>query len=272
MSRQDRRRPYDPGVPHPRRFEEADSFGATRGLPAAACLSIGGAVLDFAGDRPGIVLEIGAGRGEIGVHLATGPRPYLGLDSSRDMLARFARRGGPAALVECDASASWPVRAGGAALVFGSRVFHLLDGRHAGREAARALAPGGVLLVGRVRREPADPRERLRDLLRAALLRRGFESPDARESARRVVETLRTFGAEALPAATVCSWEAPRRPGSSLATWRSRAGLPGCPDVPPAAKEDILAEIEASWRTEFGDPDAPVDSREWFVVEGARLP
>jgi hypothetical protein len=120
-----------------------------------------------------------------------------------------------------------------------------------------------------VGREPG-PREILRRSLAEALARRGVVRRDAREVASGAVAALVVEGAGVLPRVVLARWTTVRRPGASLETWRTRPGLPGCPGLALSDKNAILGEVEEAFRAEFGDPEAPVDSAEWFDLEGAR--
>ncbi len=80
--------------PQALRFDDqAVDFDRRAGLPADACRAVAEAVAETAEnlaiDLPGPLLDLGAGTGEIGVQLAHGKRPYLGLDLSVPMLASF---------------------------------------------------------------------------------------------------------------------------------------------------------------------------------------
>jgi SAM-dependent methyltransferase len=253
------------------RHARAGAFDAEKGIPEEACREVARAILEAAGAASGAAVEIGAGTGRIGRFLAD-ERPYAGLDSSRSMLSAFARRTPRGRLVEADAAGRWPLRAGSAALVFGARVFHLLDADHVAREAARVLARGGVFLSGRVGRESGGAREILRRSLIEALARRGLGGRDVREVASDVLDVLRSHGASRLAPTVVTRWTTTRRPAASLETWRAREGLPGHPSVGSVVKAEILAEVEAQGRAAFGDLEAPVHSDEWFELEGARVP
>src|SRR5262249_1659069 len=148
--------------------EQAVSFDRRAGLPDAVCAAIAREVLALA--RAGatdLVLEIGAGTGQIGYHLCTGPARYLGFDASAAMLQVFGRRcrdgGRAASLLHADGRRRWPVDDGAARAIFGSRALHLLPVEHLVDEALRTAAPrGAALIVGRVQRSPDSLRSVLR--------------------------------------------------------------------------------------------------------------
>ncbi len=149
------------------RFDaQATGFDRRAGLPAEAVEAIAAAVVATATPVPGgVLLEIGAGTGEIGVELArAAAMPYVGVDASLSMLARFrsrlhassasARHG---AIVQADADRLWPIGVGRARIVFMSRALHLLE---LGRVAAelRALR-SRARLCGRRRARAARARQ-----------------------------------------------------------------------------------------------------------------
>src|SRR2546429_2176449 len=112
---------------HARDFDrQASSFDRHAGLPMAAQHAVADALVRMAALGPAdLVVEIGAGTGQIGRALCAMPVRYLGVDLSSPMLARFAdwsrRHGCAAALAVADANRWWPLRDGSAKAIFGSR-------------------------------------------------------------------------------------------------------------------------------------------------------
>jgi dTDP-glucose pyrophosphorylase/SAM-dependent methyltransferase len=97
---------------------------------------------------PGPVVEVGCGRGHLLRRLREKPwlaaRTLVGIDLSR---AVFALRAPSLAGVRGDGE-SLPLRDGSvAALVYDGALHHLIDYPHGLREATRALAPGGILVL-----------------------------------------------------------------------------------------------------------------------------
>jgi 23S rRNA (guanine745-N1)-methyltransferase len=97
----------------------------------------------LAAGPPGGVVDVGAGTGWWLARVLDGApeREGVALDSSKPALRRAARAHPRAAAALCDAWRALPVRDGAAALVLS--IFAPRDGD----EIARALAPGGALLV-----------------------------------------------------------------------------------------------------------------------------
>lgn len=162
-------------------FDEqaGEVFEARAGFPPGVAEQIAEALLRYAEVAPGdLIVEIGAGTGLIGQWLARPPARYLGLDASQPMLDVFAPRlpGGPeASLRHADADQPWPVADGTARVVFGSRVFQLLDPEHLVREAYRVGCPDRAVLVqGRLERSAGSPKVLLRRQLHQRLRAHGL--------------------------------------------------------------------------------------------------
>ena len=82
--------------------------------------------------RPGdLLLEIGAGTGEIGFEIARLHGRYVGLDLSLPMLRVFRGHqvglSAPLALIVGDADRTWPITDQSVQAIFGSRSLHLLS-------------------------------------------------------------------------------------------------------------------------------------------------
>lgn len=130
----------------------AGFYDETRGFPpgeerAVAGLFVRAGALTSASR----VLEIGVGTGRIALPLAAHVGFYAGIDLARPMMDRLRAKqsGEPVALIQGDITRLPLVRAAFEAVV-AVHIFHLVPGwRAALAEAARTLAPGGVLLIGR---------------------------------------------------------------------------------------------------------------------------
>ena len=115
--------------------EQAESFDQRAGLPAGVADSIVREFLLLAQVGPGdVVLEVGAGTGQIGMALCQHPLHYVGFDVSVAMLDLFRRRCSgntrPVSLIEADGNSPWPAGDGSVRAVFSSRTVHLLDAGH----------------------------------------------------------------------------------------------------------------------------------------------
>jgi ubiquinone/menaquinone biosynthesis C-methylase UbiE len=259
--------------------DQAGDFDRRAGLPADVPEKIAQALGRMAGLDSGNgagpgegsgLLEIGAGTGEIGIHLAGLPARYLGLDRSLPMLKAFRVRGGAAArLVQADGNAPWPVSAGTVGLVFGSRSLHYLRVPHLASELRRVASRRGIALVaGRIRREDGSVKEEMRRRMRHLLKGRGFTGLGGRNRDA-VGDALAREGWTPLGPLVVASWEVASSPLQSLESWRGKAGLAGL-EVPDGAKRAVLEELEGWARERFGDLSVSVNSIESYVLEGMR--
>jgi len=129
----------------------ADYYDATRGFPPGVEDRVADLFVQAGGLGPASrVLEVGIGTGRIAVPLAARVARYAGADLSAPMLGKLAgkRSALPIDLVRADATAL-PFSDGRFHTLIGVHVFHLIPGwRAVLAEAARVLAPGGLLLHG----------------------------------------------------------------------------------------------------------------------------
>ena len=267
---------------------QARGFDRRAGLPPAAAEAVARTVVELAAAASpaagGLLLDLGAGTGEIGVQLArdsdaAGDRlAYLGIDLSLAMLAAFrgklpggadaARR---AALAAADADRPWPLRAGRVRAIFLSRAAHLLDPERLLAEASRAAHPAGALLIlGRVRREPESLRATLRREMRRLLAERGIAGRSGEEARRRLLTLATERGLRPLPPQEAASWEVAERAADSLAAWRATPGLAGTA-VAPEVRRDVLDSLAAWAEERYGGLDAVREATERYELTGVRL-
>ena len=189
------------GAGEPERFDaQARGFDMRAGLPAGAARAVARAVLEIAAVGPDdLLVELGAGTGEIGQHLIESVS-YVGVDRSGAMLELFREKlvsvdDTRVRLFCMDANRPWPVGDASAAVVFASRVTHLLDAEHLIAELQRVCRSGGHFLVGRVIRDPDGVKSRLRRQRRLMLRQQGVASRDAKEATERAFCELAACGA-----------------------------------------------------------------------------
>jgi hypothetical protein len=256
-------------------FDEQGSgiFEARAGFPDGVAEQIAGAVRSYGGLRPGdLILEIGAGTGLIGRWLARPPYRYLGVDNSRPMLETFRPRlPAGASLRYADANRRWPVEDGCARVIFGSRVFQLLNPEHLVDEANRVAQPeGAVLIHGKVERQRESPKAVLRRKLHERLTAHGYRPRPAGRLLERIFERATATGGTALPPSTVASWRREVRPTDPIDEWRQTHSMGG---ITPSAEVSaaVLAEL-STWVAEtYGEPAAPVTTEESYVLTGVQL-
>ncbi len=254
--------------------DQALQYDGRVGLPASVGSLIARSIIRHANAGPGdLVVELGVGTGEIGVHLSRLPVRYIGLDSSQAMLDVFRAKvvGGAPSLVIADCNQPWPLPDGSAAVVFASRVIHLLEPEHVARESVRIGRSGGVLMLGRVLREPDSIKEHLRRRRQELLVDAGIIPRQGEAGTRRVVERCRAAGAESLGRRVVAEWTGKTTPAEVIAGWASLSRM-GSVSVGPGTRTDILDELRHWAQAEFGDIDRPEALRERYAIDVVRLP
>jgi hypothetical protein len=224
---------------------------------------------------PHLLLDLGAGTGDIGLELLARGISYRGVDVSGGMLAVFRERAAALGLVPdlvvADAGDRWPADDGSVRVVFGSRSLHWIETSHLASEAARVASPeGAVLLIGRVVRDPEDPRERIRAAMRELLRESGYEGRSGGARAREGIAECVRRGWHPLPSRVAAAWTVKRRPRSSLDDWRSKPGLGGR-DVPDDVKERVLTEVLRFTKDTFGNIETPIDVTERYVLDGVEM-
>ncbi|MDA8018360.1 MAG: class I SAM-dependent methyltransferase [Thermoanaerobaculia bacterium] len=234
-------------TPDPASFDgRAGEFDRRSAPPAEAAVDIAQAVDEMSRDAaPGAVLDLGAGTGALGAPLARCCAArgvvYLALDVSLGMLARFRGHlsgAQPVSRIRADASRVWPIADGSTGAIFAARAAHLLDAGRFLEEVRRVLVPGGVLLLGAVRRSPESPRAQLRRKLHALLAEHGIRP----RSARRRHGELATLVGPGDPPQTVASWTVTESLELALSAWQRPGHLIGR-DVPALLRREVLEDL-----------------------------
>ena len=252
--------------------EQAADFDLRAGLPASVARRVAAALVELAPTGSGVILDLGAGTGQIGEHLVRGGARYLGIDVSGPMLAVFRRKlGAGGSLVRADAGAPWPIADGKVELVFFSRAAHLLPPAVLVEETLRVATPEGALAVfGGVKSEPDSLRAVLRREMRRLLAEHGVEARRASDSQGRLAGALAERGGEVLPVRTAASWPVVHRAGDALAAWRAKSGLGGRA-VTPEVQDSVLRRLEDWIRERYGSLDAARDATERYELVVVRL-
>ncbi|HEX6903390.1 MAG TPA: class I SAM-dependent methyltransferase [Thermoanaerobaculia bacterium] len=254
---------------------QAPDFDLRAGLPAGVAQRVAAALAELAPAGDGVILDLGAGTGQIGEHLAGGRSRYLGIDVSGPMLAVFRRKLGArahGALVRADGGVPWPIASGRVKLVFSSRAAHLLPPAVLVEETLRVASPAGALAVfGGVRSEPDSLRAVLRREMRRLLAEHGVEARRAGDAQGRLAGALAERGGEVLPVRTAASWTVVHRAGDALAAWRAKSGLGGRA-VTPEVQDSVLHELESWIRERYGSLDVARDATERYELTAVRLP
>ena len=260
----------------PERFDgQAPDFDRRAGLPADAATAVARAVVEIAAAGPdGLLVELGAGTGEIGQHLIESIR-YVGIDRSGAMLELFREKLAGAddariRLSRTDANGPWPVGDDSAAVVFASRVGHLLDAEHLIAELRRVCRSGGYFLVGRVIRDPDGLKSRLRRHRRQLLRQRGVTPNDAQEATERALSELVAAGAVRVDPRSVTTWTASASAREILDAW-GVVGAMGGKRLDPASRARVLTDVESWAARELGDLGEVATWEERYVLEGVRM-
>ena len=261
---------------------QAADFDLRAGLPPEVARRVAAAVVALAPAGGGVLLDVGAGTGQIGEHLAgawaaRGRRRYLGIDLSGPMLAVFRRKlgaaGAGAALVRADGGVRWPVAGGTVRVLFMSRAAHLLPPEVLVEEALRVASPrGAVVVFGCARSRPDSLRAVLRREMRRLLAEHGGVEPRRAVAAQRTIaDALARRGGEVLPVVTAASWAVVHHARHSLAAWRAKPGLGGRV-VTPEVQEGVLRRLEEWIRQRYGSLDVAGDATERYELAAIRLP
>jgi ubiquinone/menaquinone biosynthesis C-methylase UbiE len=253
---------------------QASHYDARVGLPEPVSAAVARAIVEQANAGPGdLVLELGAGTGEIGVHLARLPVRYVCLDSSPAMLDVFQAKADldSSSLIVADGNQPWPLPGGSAAAVFASRVIHLLHPDHVVRETFRVCRSGGVLLLGRVLREPDSLKERLRRRRQELLIEAGISPRQGEAGTRRVIDGVVALGGESLGRWEVAVWVGEITPAQVISGWETLSRM-GSVAVDPVMRTAILEALRHWARSAFGDLDRAEAFHERYVIDIIRLP
>lgn len=274
---------------------QAGVFDDRAGIDVKAGRDIALAVVQMALASPDdVVLEIGAGTGEIGRHLLNLSVRYVGVDLSQPLLEVFRTKRGEDAeqppFVVADCNRAWPVRDQSVTAIVASRVAHRLKAEHVAQEVARVCRPGGYLLIGRIGRAEKSLMNRLRRQRQRLLAERGLGS--RQRDARRLLDRCVELGAEPLGPRVVARWERTRTADQIIAAWEALpAEEPGEPssekksgpggdghakpqfvEIDAGQRAAVLLDLRAWALRSFGDLHRPEVSPEWYEIEGVRVP
>jgi SAM-dependent methyltransferase len=253
---------------------QAGQYDARSGLPSGVCAAVAQAIASEAGLRAAdLMVELGAGTGEIGLDFARLPIRYLGLDASRAMLDVFHGKatGIKPMLVAADCDRSWPLADRRADAIFASRVIHLLRPDHVVRETCRVCRPGGSLILGRVVRDSDGVAERLRRRRLELLRDRGISTRQGEDGTRRVIDALVAEGGIARGRRVIAEWPALTTAAAIIAGWDSMPRMGSVP-ADPALQTEIQSELRRWAAAEFDGLDQPQATVSRYAIDVVGLP
>ncbi len=248
--------------------EQAERFEARTGLPRDAMERAATILSGLATEASGVVLDVGAGTGLVGLALSERVAAYVALDASAAMLDVFRRAlpaGSGARLIVANADERWPLDDRAVSVVFGSRSLHLLSPTHVAAESSRVLACGGHVVVGRVERDPRSARAALRRELGERLRARGLRPRSGGGGGGALASTLADHGLRVMEARVAGRWTERVAPLAALASWRSKRGLAGL-DLEPEVQTAVLDELGAWAEATLPAADQPVDEENLYVL------
>jgi ubiquinone/menaquinone biosynthesis C-methylase UbiE len=255
--------------------EQAGSFEQRAGLPAGVAEVVAAELVRLGAlGASDVLLEIGAGTGQIGLALSRHPLCYVGFDASGAMLEVFKRRaaGRRVSLIHSDADNEWPIGDRSVKAVFSSRAIHLLRPGHVVREVFRVSVPAGaVLVLGRVQRDKDSLRSRLRQEMRRCLHELGYQAGEGRQKEHKILDACVNRGAAALQCSIAARWNVEDSAAQVLASWREKSGLAGL-NLPEGVKEQTLSQLAEWARENLGSLDAAQPAEESYILESVRLP
>jgi SAM-dependent methyltransferase len=191
------------------------------------------------------------------------------LDVFRGRLGAVDRR--RTRLSHADANQTWPLADGSVAVVFASRVAHLLQTCHLVAELERVCRAGGYFVVGWVVRDSDGAKSRLRQQRRLLLQQRGLARRDREPVIKRALDGLLAAGATQVEARPVARWTASASVQEILTSWET-VGAMGGRQIDANTRARLLDELRSWAIRELGDVSVLATWEERYMLEGVCLP
>jgi ubiquinone/menaquinone biosynthesis C-methylase UbiE len=252
----------------------AARYNTQRAHPPEVALAIGKAVATHAGPSAR-VLELGIGTGRIAWPVAAAGLAVVGIDISPDMLTQVHpapdyAAGRPLSLIQGDMH-HLPFASGSFAAVLAVHVMHLArDWRVMLHEAARMLAPDGVLIQGEDWIDPASVTGRLRDEMRSkvAALAPHLRPPaaDALAAMRQAVVDL---GGRETTRLVAAEWTLPISPAERLRAIAHKTDAESW-ILTPDLFDTVLNHLRDFAAQTWGDLEAPQPVTRRFMLTVTR--
>lgn len=255
---------------------QANTFDKRAGLDETLCQEIVKIVVSLSKIKPqDVLVEIGAGTGQIGQWFIQEPIQYIGFDLSEKMLAQFREHlslnQSNWQLFHADADQTWSIEDNSVKVIFSSRTIHRLNLEHIVNESFRiAHLAGCILLVGGIQRQSHSVKNRMKKQMHIILKEKGFNPKQKQESHRQLIDLCENRGAKKIEPVVVSQWQVSHTPWDSLKNWQEKEGLAGL-NIPYHIQSQVLHDLKQWAIANYKELDQPVESQEEYVLEGVYL-
>ena len=255
---------------------QAATYNQRVGLPEGIDCAVAQEVLKLTAVQPAeVVLEVGAGTGQIGQWLVRESVRYIGFDLSPEMLQRFRQRlafpRAASTLLLADGDQPWPIRDATVRVIFSSRALHRLHLAHVVAETLRVAHPQGAwLVVGRLQRAPHSLPAQMQQQLQRLLRHNGFQPRAGERHRDDLLASYRQHGAEAVAPLVVARWRVASTPAAALAAWQGNTTLAGLA-LQEQEKQTILTALTRWAEATFDDLECAVESEVAYTLQGIKL-
>jgi len=224
----------------------------------------------------GLLLEIGAGTGEIGYFLQDMPIEYVGIDLSEGMLdiyrKRFANSKKQPRLIQTDGNKRWPLENDSVSVFFSSRAMHQLEQDHVLNELQRLTHPNAsVLILGNVKRNKNSVKTIMRKEMHKVMHELGMTEKSGQSNRKLLFEAIENLGGEKLPSVIASRWQVSHAPIESINSWKSVDGIAG-QAVEEKVKAQILDTLTLNIQDKFTDLNQALEAEETYELNAIKLP
>lgn len=224
----------------------------------------------------GLLLEIGAGTGEIGYFLQNLPIPYIGIDLSGGMLnvyrERFTSSEKLPLLIRTDGNDPWPLENSSVSIFFSSRAMHQLNREHVLTQLEKLSTPGSsILILGNVKRNKHSVKTIMRQEMHKVLNEFGIKEKSGQSNRKLLFEAIERQGGEILPPVIASRWKVSHAPIESINSWESVDGIAG-QSVEEKIKTQILDTLVLNIEDKFSDLNQALEAEETYELNAIKLP
>ncbi len=257
--------------------QQADIYDERTGLGKQTAFNVSRTLAKIAHPySSGLLLEIGAGTGEIGYFLQDINLPYIGIDLSAGMLdvyrKRFIHSADTPTLIQTDANNFWPIEEHSVSVFFSSRAMHHLKREHVINEIFRLSIPQhSILVLGHVKRNKNSIKTIMRQEMHKILHSYGYQEKSGQSNRKKLFELLQKKGATTMQPVIASHWKASHAPIDSINSWRVVDGIAGN-EISHQLKTTILDKLEQRARSLFTDLNHAVEEEEYYELNAIKLP